>query len=213
METCCKSFLAMCLQYFVGKAFERPLQVVTSWPHPFASLTLWVPAWVPCGPAPRSHSTLATHGLQLDHRWLLWADWGCSGICGYSSGSTCIYLHTAVEKDCIEISRQSLFDANISSGFQCKPMLYANPLPRWKEVSLMMSVHKTRGCVRCHISALIKDMPYYRRKMYALCFSFFLFPFLSFLFLFLIITRFIVKMVLCDFSCQNPTRWHGGLSS
>lgn len=44
------------------------------------------------------------------------------------------YLHIAVEKDRIEISRQSLFDANISSGSLCKPTLYANPLPRWKEV-------------------------------------------------------------------------------
>lgn len=42
------------------------------------------------------------------------------------------YLHTGSEKDCMEISRQSLFDANISSGSHCKPMLYANPLPRWK---------------------------------------------------------------------------------
>lgn len=45
----------------------------------------------------------------------------------------------------------------------------------------MMSVHKKTGWVRSHISALIKDMPYYRRKMYALCaflsFSLPLFPY------------------------------------
>lgn len=57
----------------------------------------------------------------------------------------------------------------------------------------MMSVHKKRGWVRSHISALIKDMPYYRRKMYALC------VFLSFFFLFLSFFPSLLLVLLLDY--------------
>lgn len=134
METCCKSFLAVRCQNCVGDASEQPhttgdimttslclIDAVSPGSGPLrpSSQKPQQPrhTWAAAGPP---LATLSRPGLLWDLRLQCWM-------------STYIYVHTAVEKGCIDISRQSLLDANISSGSQCNPKPYANPLPLWKE--------------------------------------------------------------------------------
>lgn len=112
METCSKSILSMCLQFFL---WLRLLSDLYKWWHHDHIL---LPHW-------RCDSQLGSPVAKLLEATAASPHMGCSWTtAGYSeqtgsvvtgAGSASIYMHTAVDTGCMVIRGQGLFDANISS--------------------------------------------------------------------------------------------------
>ena len=131
METCCKSFLAMCLQYFVGKASERPLasgDIMTT------SSCLIGAVHPSLSPLRRSsqkpqhpHHTCAAAGPPLATLNKLELRWDLRLHCRMSMY---ISVHGRGKKTEWRSVGRVYVMQTYHQTLSAKPKLYANPLPR-----------------------------------------------------------------------------------